>query len=137
MLAVIAIGALYIWREYNRTVHSLYDVKPDYLVNATALINEFVTDETTANEKYQNKILSVKGTVKKVDSAGAADIVVLGDTADMSSVRCLLDSNTTFAGASLQRGDVVTIKGAIIGFNKDETGLLGSDVQLNRCVFAD
>jgi hypothetical protein len=38
---------------------------------------------------------------------------------------------------SLQQGAVITIKGAITGFSKDETGLLGSDVQLNRCVIAN
>jgi len=26
------------------------------------------------------------------------------------------------------------VKGYIIGYEKDETGLLGSDVKLNRCV---
>jgi putative nucleic acid binding protein len=131
------IAAAYIYYQYNRTVQGLNDVPADYSVNATELINEYVSNETVANQKYQNKILAVKGTIKKVEDAGAGGIVVLGDTTDMSSVRCVLDSNTNAMGAGLQRGAVITIKGAITGFNKDETGLLGSDVQLNRCVIAN
>lgn len=137
IVLVIIITALYAWHEYNRTIPGLADVQADYSVNATALINEFTTNETTANEKYLNKILSVKGLVKKIEHNGPSGIVVLGDTTDMSSVRCLLDSAATAAASALQPGQAVTVKGAVTGFNKDETGLLGSDVQLNRCVIAN
>lgn len=137
-IAIVGVlTAGYIYYQYNRTVQGLKDVKADISVNATELINEYVSNETVANQKYQNKILAVKGTIKKVEDAGSGGIVVLGDTTDMSSVRCVLDSNTNAMGAALQRGTVITIKGAITGFNKDESGLLGSDVQLNRCVIAN
>lgn len=134
---VVVIAAAYTYYQYNRTVQGLNDVQADYSVNATELISEYVSNETVAYQKYQNKILAVKGTIKNVEDAGSGGIVILGDTTDMSSVRCVLDSNTNAKGAALQRGAVITIKGAITGFNKDETGLLGSDVQLNRCVIAD
>ena len=134
IIAIIIIVALYALYEYNRTVQGLNDVSADYTVNATALINEYVSNETTANQKYQNKILEVKGMIKTVEHNSGTGIVVLGDTTDMSGVRCILDSTTSATASSLQRGAVVTIKGAITGFNKDETGLLGSDIELNRCV---
>jgi hypothetical protein len=137
ILAIVVIVALYMWYQYNRTVQGLNSVSADYSVNATALINEFVGNEQSANKKYQNKILAVKGMIKKVEDGNGAGIVVLGDTTDMSGVRCVLDSATSAKAHSLQRGVVITIKGAITGFNKDETGLLGSDVELNRCVIAD
>jgi len=136
IIAIIIIVALYGWYQYNRTVQGLNDVSADYTVNATELINEFVTNETTANKKYLNKIVEVKGTIKKVEENSGTGIVVLGDTTDMSGVRCILDSTTSATAGSLQRGAVVAIKGAITGFNKDETGLLGSDVELNRCVLS-
>ena len=135
IIAIIIIIALYAWYEYNRTVQGLNDVSADYTVNATALINEYVSNETTANQKYQNKILEVKGMIKTVEHNSGTGIVVLGDTTDMSGVRCILDSTSSATAGSLQRGAVITIKGAITGFNKDETGLLGSDIELNRCVF--
>lgn len=137
IVVVIMMAAVYVWFEYNRTVEGLSDVKADYSVNAIALINEFVSNEESASKKYLNKVLSVKGTIKSIEAAEGAGTIVLGDTTDMSGVRCVLDSSTLSMSGSLQQGAVITIKGAITGFNKDETGLLGSDVQLNRCVIAN
>ncbi|OQP58512.1 OB-fold protein [Niastella populi] len=131
---IIMITAIYAWYQYNRTVQGLADVKADYSVDAPALINEFVSNEDLAHKKYLNKILSVKGTIKSVEPGGT---IVLGDTTEMNGVRCVLDTSANAAAGSLQRGATITIKGAITGFNKDETGLLGSDVQLNRCVIAN
>jgi hypothetical protein len=135
IVVVIMLAAIYGWYQYNRTVQGLADVRADFSVNATELIKEFVSREDATNKKYLNKILSVKGTVKNVESA--QNTIVLGDTSDMSGVRCVLDSSTSSTAGSIQKGAVITIKGAITGFNKDETGLLGSDVQLNRCVIAN
>ena len=138
IVLVVLMGAIYGFYQYNRTVQNLSNVDADFSVNATALIKEFVSNEDSANKKYLNKILSVKGMIKNVETGTGTGTVVLGDTSDMSSVRCVLDSNAarSLAG-SLQKGKVITVKGAITGFNKDETGMLGSDVQLNRCVIAN
>lgn len=135
IVVVIALAAGYGWYQYNRTVQGLANVSADFSVNATDLIKEFVSSEDATNKKYLNKILSVKGIVKNVEAA--QNTVVLGDTSDMSGVRCVLDSTANTTVGTLQKGALVTIKGAITGFNKDETGLLGSDVQLNRCVIAN
>lgn len=138
IVLVVLMGAIYGFYQYNRTVKNLSNVDADFSVNATALINEFVSNEDSANKKYLNKILSVKGMIKKVETGSGTGTIVLGDTTDMSAVRCVLDSSTASSIAgSLQKGRVITIKGAITGFNKDETGMLGSDVQLNRCVITD
>lgn len=136
IVVVILMAAIYGWYQYNRTVQGLADVKADYSVDASALINEFVSNEEAAQKKYLNKILSVKGTIKGIEAGENTGTIVLGDTSDMNGVRCVLDSTANAITKSLQRGAVITVKGAITGFNKDETGLLGSDVQLNRCVIA-
>ena len=135
IVVVIALAAGYGWYQYNRTVQGLANVSADFSVNATDLIKEFVSSEEATNKKYLNKILSVKGMVKNVETA--QNTIVLGDTSDMSGVRCVLDSTATSTLGALQKGALITVKGAITGFNKDETGLLGSDVQLNRCVLAN
>lgn len=132
ILAIIIIAALYGWYQYSRTVDHLSDVPADYSVNAVSLIEEFTTDEVSADLKYQNRILAVQGMIKKIEDADSTSIIILGDTSDMNSVRCIMDNNAKTT--SLQQGGMVTIKGAITGFKRDETGLLGSDVELNRCV---
>ena len=135
IVLVLAAVAIYAYREYHRTNTNLVEVAPDYTVEATALVNEFLANDTAAYNKYRNKILAVQGMVKAVDNVDGDCTVVLGDTVEMaSSVRCLLDSAHAATGSSFKRGNRVTIKGAITGFKKDDTGLLGSDVELNRCV---
>ncbi len=81
------------WYQYNRTVQGLTDVQADYSVDASALINEFVNNEDSANKKYLNKVLSVKGTIKSIEPGESTGTIVLGDTTDMSGVRCVLDSS--------------------------------------------
>lgn len=131
---VIIAAALYAWREYNREVKDLDSVKADVNANAIALINEFLQDEANATKKYQDKIMAVTGIVKQVITIENTFTVVMGDTSDLNSVRCLIDSTHTNGISALQRGMQVTVKGAVTGFKKDETGLLGSDVELNRAV---
>ncbi len=134
VLVLAAIG-IYAYREYHRTNLDLASVDADFTVQATELANAYVTNDSIADSKYRNKILSVQGIVKGVDQSEGDCTIVLGDTTDMApSIRCMLDSTQATAGIALKKGDKVTIKGAITGFKKDETGLLGSDVELNRCV---
>jgi hypothetical protein len=139
MLVVVLIAAagagIYAWKEYNRKNPDLSGATAVYTVQAHTLIAEFNTNDSAANSRYLGKIVEVQGMVKQVDRDDEGHCtVVLGDTADMSSVRCAMDSAYADRAAALQPGEPVTIKGAFTGFKKDETGLLGSDVELNRCV---
>ncbi|WP_315818369.1 OB-fold protein [Paraflavitalea speifideaquila] len=117
---VVLVGvAIYAYREYHRTNESLATVAADYTVQANTLVNEFLANDSTAYNKYRNKILAVQGLVKGVDKVDGDCTIVLGDTVDMaSSVRCLLDSAQVQEGMKLRRGDHVTVKGAITGFKK-------------------
>ena len=134
IVLLIIVAGIYGWKEYTRKVKDLDDVEAELSVQAPALINEFMTNEAAANKKYQNKIIAVSGIVKKLINVDNTYTVVMGDTTDMSSVRCLADSTHAEGFSGLKRGMTINIKGAITGFKKDDTGLLGSDVELNRCV---
>jgi hypothetical protein len=134
IVLVILIGGIYAWREYTRTVKSLSGAEPDFKMEAAALIAEFEADEQAADKKYHNKIIAVNGMVKGVDAVQNTYSIVLGDTTSMSAVRCVMDSAYVNSVSAVNRGMIITVKGAITGFKKDDTGLLGSDVELNRCV---
>jgi len=138
ILAAILIAAalgIYAWREFHRTNEDLTGVKPAYTVDAKTLISEFESSDSAANTKYLGKIVQVSGMVKQVDKDDEGKYtVVLGDTAEMSSVRCAMDSVHAANATSLQRGQSVKVKGAFTGFKKDDTGLLGSDLEMNRAV---
>jgi hypothetical protein len=134
IVLVILIVGVYAWREFTRTVKSLEGVEADYKTEAMALIAEFEADEAAADKKYHNKIIAVNGMVKGIDPVQNTYSIVIGDTTSMSAVRCVMDSSFVKSVTGVNRGSVITVKGAITGFKKDDTGLLGSDVELNRCV---
>lgn len=134
IVLVILIAGIYAWRQYTRTVTALVDIEAELKTDAVALIAEFEANELAADKKYHNKIIAVNGMVKGVDSLENSCTVVLGDTTGMSSVRCIMDSAFVNSVSGVNRGKIITVKGAITGFKKDDTGLLGSDVELNRCV---
>jgi hypothetical protein len=138
LIVVLAAMAIHFYREYHRANKNLAAVQPDYTVQATTLVNEFLSNDAVALDKYCNKILVVQGIIKSVERVEDDCTIVLGDTTGQpASVRCLLDSTQVKQAIVLRRGDPITIKGAITGFNKDDTGLLGSDVELNRCVLVE
>ena len=133
-LLLAAIVAAYIgYREYNRANVDLSAVEADLTVEAGELIREFETNDSLANNKYLNKILSVSGNIKQIDTTDDHYTIILGDTTAMSSVRCSLDSNYRSGISGLKPGTKIKVKGAITGFKKDDLGI-GSDIELNRCI---
>ena len=138
ILIVIGVAAagigIYGWKEYHRTNSDLADSRSAYEVSAADLIKEFSGNDTAANKKYLGKIITVEGLIKKIDHDEEGFYTIeVGDTTDLSSVRCAIDSLYARDAAKLKPISSVRIKGIVTGFNKDELGL-GSDVQLSRCV---
>ncbi|MBS1665889.1 MAG: hypothetical protein JST58_00780 [Bacteroidetes bacterium] len=135
-IAVAAIAAgLYGWHEYFRPNVDVAAVKPAYHISTNNLLNEFSKDDSDATKKYLGKIIAVDGKVKKVekDEKGYYTIV-LGTDDNSSSVRCAADTLHMQSIASLKEGSAVSVKGIFTGYNKDETGLLGSDIEVSRSV---
>ncbi len=134
VLAAIAAG-VYTCRVFNRKNPDVSKQKPAYEVQATDLIKEFNENDSSANKKYLGKIVSVKGQIKKIDhDEEGYYTIVLGDSTGLSSVLCAMDTTQKVDAANLNKVSSVKVKGFFIAFEKDETGLLGSDVKLNRCI---
>lgn len=128
-------GAVYGFVEYNRTAKDLLDIKAKQTVTATEIIESFRKDELTANKQYLGQVIAVNSTISNIEKNNNSNyIIVLRDNMSMSSVRCSMDSTHNASIVDLSEGAAVTIKGIVTGYNADETGLLGSDVQMNRCV---
>lgn len=131
LIALLA-GGWYAYREYHRTNKDLTNARPAVTVTATSLIAAFEKDSAAANRQYLDKIIAVKGTIKKMESDNSPAIIFLGEAAQMSSVQCSMDSSHARSYSALQEGTQVTIKGMVTGARTDE--LFGTDVVLNRCV---
>jgi hypothetical protein len=126
-------GAYYAYKEFNRKAADLSNATAAYQVTATELINAFTANETESNSKYLSQTIEISGTLKKTDQDEKGNnILVLGDSASMSSVRCSLDSLHSLR-EPLKPGSQIKIKGICTGFMADDLGI-GSDVILTRCV---
>lgn len=134
IILVAAAGAWYGYKEYNRTNKDLQKTNPDFVLSAISLIHEYETGDSSVNTKYNGKVIEVTGYVKNIekDEEGFYTII-LGDSTSQSSVRCSIDTLHATDAANIVKGSSATIRGSCNGFNKDETGLLGSDVILNYC----
>jgi len=127
-------AAIYGFIEYNRTSKDLTYVKAKFTVTAETIMESFITDEANANKEYLGQVVSVTGNIRTIEASDKNNsILVLGDKA-LSSVRCSLDSTHVNELQGLHTGEEVTVKGIVTGYSADETGLLGSDVQMNRCI---
>jgi hypothetical protein len=137
LIILIILGTGFaVWKglkEYNRKNEDLVNVKADIKISTVDFIHEYEANDSAANQKFLGKVVETEGNIKEIekDEKGYYTIV-LGDTGNLSSVRCSMDTVHNEDAAHLVKTSSVVIRGACTGFNKDEMGL-GSDVILNRC----
>jgi hypothetical protein len=141
LIIVLAAGVIgwYGYGEYSRSHMDLINVKAKYNISATELLHEFETgDSTITNKKYDDQVLEISGNVKEIKNNNQSDYtILLGDSNNMSSVQCEMDTAHQLNAAELTKGSSVKIRGHFVGFQKGEMMMdvpLGSDVKLNRCV---
>jgi hypothetical protein len=135
-ILLVAFAGWYAYSQYTRKNKDLVQVKADVQMTSTELISSFESNEKMANDKFLDKIISVRGTIKGIDKDDKGYYtVILGEENSMSSVRCSMDSAHQKQMVALKPNSNITIKGACTGFNSDE--LLGSDVILNRAVVVE
>jgi len=134
VLVVLVLGGLYGYKEYTRTNKKLTNISPDFFVSADSLINEFETADSAAYRKYDNKVIEVSGVIK--NSSLENFTILLGDAGKLSAVKCELDTSFRKDAPITVIGSQAVVKGHFVGFQKDELMGLGTDINLNRCVFA-
>ena len=136
IVAIAIIASAFIGgHEYFNPNPDMSTLNASFQNKSKTLLMELSTNDSAATKKYLGKVMVIKGTIRAIEKS-AQDLftVVLGDPGTASSVRCAIDSKHALELASLKEGSLAVVKGVFTGYNKDETGLLGSDAQLNRCI---
>jgi len=107
----------FIWNKSKQDVKDAASIP----VSATAIFNEYSTNEKSANTKYIDKIVEVTGEVTNVSKNAEGKTVLLLKTDDlMFGVNCTMEED-----APVQAGEQVSIKGICTGYL--------TDVVLIRC----
>ncbi len=137
LLVLVLAGVGYGLKEFYRTRPDSKSLEPKFTVEANSILKEFAGNEAQATQKYNGKdvILAVSGNLKEIkqDEKGYFTLL-LGDTADLSSIQCSMDTVYVKDISTVKAGQNITIQGYFTGYNADVTGMLGADVQLNNCV---
>lgn len=111
-------------RIFQPASKSVQKNEAEFMFGASALVNEFMTDEQMANSLYLDKVIQVNGIIDNIADDGSVVVVSIKELNGVSGVLCSFDKNMLL-GKELKTGDEITVKGICTGY------LL--DVVLTKC----
>jgi hypothetical protein len=106
--------------QYNKANTDLSNEKPEVFIAASALLSEFVRNESEATTKYFNKLTCARGVLKSVDKNGK-DIPSLALDAGnpVAEIFCQLDPRHASDADKLSPGDTIEVQGVCAGMLTD------------------
>ena len=129
ILAAFLASIAYAFYLYFKPRPSVAGMSPEYTLMATELVEEYDTNEMTANSKYLGKVIEVSGVISEKIKDGKGGYTLTLQGADLAGVGCQFESNARESLHPLAEGQQVNIKGIC-------TGVL-MDVVLVDCVVID
>jgi hypothetical protein len=118
-----AIGAVIGYFMYNKQHTDLLSAQADFVLFPSTLANEYDENEETANAKYLDKIIELKGKVREISEDGTG-IIILETGNPMTGIQCEFQNPEDIL--NLQTGMQITVRGICAGKLMD--------VVLSRCI---
>jgi len=132
VLALIIIGAGIYWYVASEKFVDTSKRKSVYTVKALDFIKEFLQNDSLANKKYADKIITVTGIVSGIESADTTINIKFIDTATGSYAIFAFQEQHLNEAKTLKAGDDVSIKGSCSGSIYSD--ILGTEViTFKRC----
>ena len=118
-LAVVA-GAVTYWIVATEKFSDTSNRKAAHTVNALDLMREFKQNDSLANQKYTDKIITVNGTVSALEAPDSSTVnVKMEDPETKDLIIFAFQEQHLAEGKSLKVGDSVSIKGSCSGGSID------------------
>ena len=140
LVSGIIIGGAVIYFMFNQPHRNIQAATVDYKLEASALVKEFLTDATKANNKYldeegESKIIAISGTIASIsEDLNNQKVLFLKTETDKAGVSCTFTTETNMNTENFKVGDQANIKGVIrSGAGYDEDLELYEDVILEKC----
>lgn len=113
---LVLIGAGIYWYIATEKFADTSMEKSAFTVNVNDLIREFHANDSAANAKYREKIITVTGTVSAVEPADSATMnIKFIDTTTGSYAIFAFQEQHVAEARNVKPGDIVTIKGSCSG----------------------
>lgn len=119
IFVLLVIGAFVGYKMYNKPHVNVAETNADILTTANKIIKDFSSDETTANVKYLEKIIELKGVVSETKKEKEKGIITLKTNDDFGNVLCHLSEISTEKINSIKVGQNITVKGICTGYLMD------------------
>lgn len=136
LILLVAGGAL-AWYLFNLTYDDTAGIKPDYTVDANALIREFTGNDSLANAKYTEKIIRVNGQVSDMEQPSDTTVnIKMSDSTTGSYIIFAFQADQMAAARKLKPGDKTSIKGSCSGGTFSRI-LETEAITFKRCVISN
>ena len=99
----------------NETFSDTAGIKAEYTISAADLIHEFATNDSAANKKYVEKIISVNGAASDVDIKSDSTINIKFVDSSGSFIIFSLEKDQFENAKNINPGDAVALKGSCSG----------------------
>jgi DNA/RNA endonuclease YhcR with UshA esterase domain len=113
------LGAFVGYKIYNKPHIDVAEKLADISISANEILSEFAADETTANTKFLDKIVAVKGVISETRIEKEKGIITLKTNDDFGSILCHLSAKSTKKMDKLKVGKIVIVKGICTGYLMD------------------
>ena len=132
--AFVISGAAAIWYIFNEKFTDTQKRTEAFKVDAKSFLNEFVKNDTVANKKYTEKIVTINGIVSEIETMDTVVNIKMIDTITNAYVIFALQEDEIKKAKQLKEGDSVSIKGSCSGGVYSEI-LEAESIYFKRCVF--
>lgn len=132
-IILLVVGAVATWFIATREFDDTTKQEAVFTVNAMDLIKEFQANDTIANKKYGEKIMTVKGRVSEFENADTTINIKMIDTLTEAIIVFAFQKENLIDVKKLKEGDSVSIKGSCSGGAYSDI-LETEFVNFKRCV---
>ena len=114
LILLLAVAGV-VWYIFTEKFTDTAERKADYAVNAADIIKEFQQNDSLANKKYTEKIISVRGIVSGIEAADTTVNIKMSDTATGDYIIFAFQQQHLSEAKKLKEGELVSIKGSCSG----------------------
>lgn len=112
---LLVAGGVVVWYIFTDTFSDTSDRKAAFTVNAQDLLHEFQENDSLANKKYAEKIITVNGRISELETADTTVNVKIIDTLTDAYIIFAFQQQHLAETRGLKEGDSISIKGSCSG----------------------
>jgi len=129
VLVLIIISLFFIINLYNKPFIDIKKSNPELEVTAQEILDDYLADEYSANEKYVDNLIQIKGEIAEISFDKGVSIITLKDRSGFSSIICHMLPEANLNVLKLKKGSQITIKGVCTGYL--------FDIMMVRCILTN